>query len=139
MSRAISEQEMLPAVKRLFPASRFTRHTEVPLASKRIDFCALPKDHEEFPVAVELKVEKWRRALWQAITYRQVFPLAYVAIWHENAHRVDRDLFGMAGVGLITVTKSGAEIVLEATRSPRYMLERMQSLMNWPEGEPQRG
>lgn len=139
MTRSVCESDMLPAVRRLFPASRFTRHTEVPLASKWIDFCALPRDDEELPVAVEMKVEKWRRALWQAITYRQVFALAYVAIWYESAHRVNRDLFGMAGVGLIRVTKSGAEIILEATPSPHYTLERMQSLMNWPDGGPRRG
>lgn len=93
------------------------------MGAKVIDFCAVPKDDPEKATAVELKVENWRRALWQAITYQLVFPLSYVAIWHRNLHRVDQDLVRQAGIGLISATKSKARIVIQAKRSRRHHKE----------------
>jgi hypothetical protein len=137
VTNAVAEHDMLDPVRRLFPASRYRRQTEVALASKMIDLCVFPKDSDELPIAVELKVEKWRRALWQAMTYRQVFAFAYVAIWHEHLHRVDRDLLRAAGVGLIVSTRSKATLVMQAVRSPHYSMERVRSLLGWPPGRGQ--
>ena len=132
MSRLMTEAKMLPVVKRLFPAIHYHRRTEVALASKQVDLCAFPKDKTNPPIAIELKVYRWRKALWQAIVYRQVFSLSYVALWHEYLHRADLDLFAQAGVGLISVQESAATIVLQAKPSPNYQSGRIKKLTNWP-------
>jgi hypothetical protein len=70
-------------------------------------------------VAIEIKLSRWREALWQAREYFQFADRSYVAI---DAGRVEvtstiLDEFIATGVGLIAFGKQGATLVCEASPS----------------------
>ena len=121
MSARPRETALLAPVLRLFPKRRYRRYAEVPLGRKRLDLLCLPRTDEERSTAVELKVDDWRTALWQASIDLQIAHRAYVALWHEYAHRAERnaDLLRRYGVGLISVGPKSARIVIESAGRPR--------------------
>lgn len=86
---------------------------EVPMLEKRIDLVV--PDGEEI-IAIESKVENWRRAFKQAINYRLCADKVFIAVWHEFAHRVDEDLLTDSGIGLIVVGGS-TRVVLDSHRN----------------------
>ena len=115
-SDRLKESDMLPAVLRLFPKKRFHRYVEVPLGRKRIDLLCVRKGRDDEVAAIELKIDNWREALWQAVHNLQVAERAYVALWHEFVHRAEsnRHVLEQYGVGLISVRARSAEIVFES-------------------------
>lgn len=88
---------------------------EMPYGMKRIDLAGISSDLTVF--AIELKVENWRQALWQASVYQLCADFAYIAICEQYAHRVDQTYLGDLGIGLISVGEVGAELDLEPQRS----------------------
>ena len=98
---------------RLFPRRLYDRYGEVPLGRKRIDLCCVPKLRKNPVVAVELKLQDWRKALWQATINFQLCNQSYIALWHQWVHRVENhlDLLEEYGVGLIVVRPRVAEFV----------------------------
>lgn len=86
------------------------------LGRRSIDLLCLPKRSYESSVAIELKVEDWRRALWQAVVNFQLCEKSYIAIWHGYSHRVlnGRSLLDAYGVGLIEVDTRFARIMLDS-------------------------
>ena len=107
------EQEMTSPVLGLFPASSFHHFEQVPLGRKRIDLICLSKS-EPLTTAIELKIEDWRQALWQASVNCQIAHESYIAIWEDYVHRAEKqgDLLRVYGVGLIAVSWSSTEILL---------------------------
>jgi hypothetical protein len=107
------EADMLEPVLRLFPQSLYNRFPEVSLGRKKIDLLCVPKGRVNASAAVELKLANWRRALWQALNNFQLADQSYVAIWHENLHRVEDhlDLFELYGIGLIGVKPRNARFI----------------------------
>lgn len=88
---------------------------EIPYGMKRIDLAGISSDLTV--IAIELKVENWRQALWQASVYQLCADLAYVAIREEYTHRVDQSYLGELGIGLISVGEVAARLDLEPERS----------------------
>jgi hypothetical protein len=107
---------MLAPVLRLFPKRQFRRYVEVPLGRKQIDLLCVRKGRDDQVVAVELKIGKWREAVWQAIHNLQIAEQAYVALWHEYVHRAERqqELLESYGIGLISVRPRSADFVFES-------------------------
>ena len=70
-------------------------------------------------LAFEAKLEKWRSALRQAVTYRSFADLSYVLIPSENAkHAIAQiDSFRSSGVGLLTVEENAIKTHARAVRS----------------------
>jgi hypothetical protein len=79
-------------------------YEEVPLGKKRIDlvFCS----RNGYLTSVEVKTEKWRAALSQALVNQLVSDYSYVALPTEVCERVDESLFADNGVGLLSVGRT---------------------------------
>lgn len=65
------------------------------------------RKHITNSIAVELKLDKWQRALEQAIKARSFADYQYVAMDEDYVSRVDVELFRDYGVGLIGVSRDG--------------------------------
>ena len=103
-------------VEKSFRKRGFIVTDEVPMLSKRIDILCMDPDTNEI-IAVEAKLQKWIRALQQALTYRLCSDFVYIAIHHDFSHRVKRELLQKHGVGLIVVNHDDIEITLKALPS----------------------
>ena len=122
--RIPDEYALLEPTLTLFPEGRFRRFEQVPLGRKKIDIVCL-KRRAPFVCAVELKVSKWREALWQAVVNAQIADESYIAVWHEFAHRAERnaDLIRAYRIGLISVETRSASFVFKPT-SPQRIAKR---------------
>lgn len=57
-------------------------------------------------IAIELKLEKWKRAFEQALLYQLCADYSYLALPYDVAMRVDRPLLCKHGLGLIAVNST---------------------------------
>lgn len=130
MSRKLTEASMGKAVcqMNMFKGLGVRFLAEVPYGAKRIDLAGLSTDSQIF--AIELKVDKWRRAMWQASIYQLCADFAYIAIRKEYAHRVDMDYLDGLGIGLIAVSDGKANLRLKARPSPIVSQAERQPLVN---------
>jgi hypothetical protein len=109
----------------LFPPEQYFCKTEVPFGLKRIDMLFRQRSNGQEIVAVELKLTKWKRALWQAATNRQIATFSYVALPATSASAIDRQLMRSLGLGLIVADSlREARVILPAKRS-RYVNRRI--------------
>ena len=113
-----SEADMVGILKVFFEKEGFKVVTEVPMLSKRIDVVCLEKKTQDI-IAIEAKLQNWKRGLQQASTYRIGSDFAYLAIQRDFSHRVDKNLLQKMSVGLIAVDQNGVEILFEA---PEHMI-----------------
>lgn len=110
-----SEYEMAKPTLTLFPNEEYLHFEQISLGRKKIDLVCLKKS-VPFTITIELKIQDWRRALWQANLNMQVSDEAYIAIWHSFVHRATKhtELFAGYGIGLISVNEDCAEVVLDS-------------------------
>lgn len=103
---------------KLFPPGEYLCRNEVPFGLKRIDMVFRQRRNGHEIVAVELKLRKWRKAVWQAASNRQIATYSYVALPSRTAAAIDRGLMLSLGLGLIVAESADeARIVLPAKRS----------------------
>lgn len=121
----IAENDMLKPVLTLFPHGDFHHFEQVPLGRKTIDLVCVPRDVSVF-TSVELKVSDWRRAVWQAVVNFQLTDYSYIALWHEFVHRpvAEIELLKHYGIGLMTVYRTTAKILLPSATRPRKVPRR---------------
>ena len=114
VKKAPREKDLLGPVLRLFPKTGYRRFVEVPLGRKSVDVLCVPKKPEVPQVCIELKVNNWRKALWQAIINFQIADQSFITVWHEYRQSVEKhlDLLDQYGVGLICVGPRSAKIIL---------------------------
>lgn len=62
--------------------------------------------------AIEAKLKDWKNGFYQALRYKNFAQKTFLALSSEYIHRVDKDLFKMNNVGLISVTKDKANIII---------------------------
>jgi len=121
--RKLKESQLAKPVRAWLCEQGLRVHYEVKLAAKRVDVVGLPaKAKEGEPwTGVELKLYKWKDALAQATANAIVFDHNYVALWHKSvAPALDARLaFEEAGVGLISVSESAVEVLIEAQTQRR--------------------
>ena len=112
----LEERAMAAPVIALFCGEQYEFYEQVPLARKRIDLVFVAR-HTPTTISVELKIRDWKKALWQAVVNFQVSQESYIAIWHDYVHRVERhiDLLQRYGVGLISVERTTARVVLKSS------------------------
>lgn len=111
-----SESELRKPVERLFPRDAYFMKDEVPFGLKRIDLVFKSKQRD-CTIAVELKLEDWKRAVWQAVHNRQVATYSYIALPVRKLGAVDLGLLSSLGLGLILAGPIEAKILLSATES----------------------
>jgi len=107
-----SEDEIIDNIKLFFEKKGFRVITEVPLLTKRIDIICLKNGINEI-IAIEVKIQNWKRGLQQASVYRICSDFVYLAIHRDFSHRVDIKLLQRAGIGLIVVDEDGVEIIFK--------------------------
>jgi len=90
--------------------------TEVPFYRSKIDFVTVNPRNKEV-IAIEAKISNWYRAIQQATSYTLCANKVYLAMWHEFAHRVNRDFLDRYGIGLMSV--NGTVDVLHKARKSR--------------------
>lgn len=114
----LREDELRVPVQKLFPPELYLCGNEVPFGLKRIDMLFRQRSNGEEIIAVELKLTKWRKAVWQAACNRQVATYSYVALPPRIAAAIDHRLMTSLGLGLIVVDPaSEAHVVVPAKRS----------------------
>lgn len=86
---------------------------EVQMLSKFIDLVAYNISSGNL-IAIEAKLHNWRRALQQAMTYRLCADSVYVAMPAETINRVDFEIFGHHGIGLVVVDNDDVWVTLGA-------------------------
>jgi hypothetical protein len=124
-SRPIREDELRVPVQKLFPPEQYFCKSEVPFGLKRIDMVFRERTNDREIIAVELKLTKWRRAVWQATANRQIATYSYVALPPQSADKIDRRLMVSLGLGVIVADPTDvARIILPAKRS-RYVNSRI--------------
>ncbi|WXG42315.1 MAG: hypothetical protein WED07_16375 [Candidatus Freyarchaeum deiterrae] len=89
----------------------YEREIRIPMSRKRVDLVFFKIGEEEKKVAVELKVNKWEEAIFQAYINTFFFSKAYVALWHEAVKEANIGIFKHYNVGLIEVNKNKARII----------------------------
>lgn len=110
-----SEADMVNMIKAFFEKRGFKVTTEVPMLSKRIDIVCLRTETQEV-IAIEAKLQDWKRGLQQASTYRIGSDFVYLAVHRNFSHRVDKNLLQKMSVGLIVVDQNGVVITFEASK-----------------------
>lgn len=121
--RKLKESQLAKPVRAWLCEQGLRVHYEVKLAAKRVDVVGVPAkaaDAEPW-TGVELKLYKWKDALAQATANAIVFDRNYVALWHESVAPAlnARGAFEEAGVGLISVSESAVEVLIEAQAQRR--------------------
>lgn len=112
------EEELYEPIIDLFKDGYFVA-AEVPLGPKRIDIVAVSERNEKI-IAIEVKINKWKRAFRQALNYQLGADESYVALPQKYSKSIDRERFRASGVGLITVVNGTKAIIsIPAKQSPR--------------------
>lgn len=89
---------------------------ELPWHQKRID---LAVTNDLGLITVELKVDKWRKAIEQAYLNRWIAEQAWVALWHSHVTPQALKAATDAQVGLMVVTRRSVYPVRYPGRPPR--------------------
>ncbi len=114
--RPPAESELLSPVLALFEIPGYRAVLEARLSRKRIDVLLVPTETGLW-ISIELKVKDWKKALWQAAVNTQLSDHSYVALWHTTVKCAleQETLFKSYGVGIISVSATGAAVILEPT------------------------
>jgi hypothetical protein len=101
------ESRLAKPVKKYLRRKGFTvQKQEVQFYDYSMDIYAF-SEKNDLTVAVELKLNRWRRALEQAIIYQLCADAVFIALPSEGCRKVDRSLLLEHGVGLIGVSERG--------------------------------
>lgn len=124
------ECELLYPVIALFQKADYATVLEAKLSRKRIDVLFIPIARGHW-ISVELKVRDWKTALWQAALNIHLADRSYVALWHTSTPSAlsNRELFQSYGVGIVSVSRSQASIVLDGRCLPSSTRSRQQELI----------
>lgn len=106
----ITEGKLVSETEEYFQEMKLNTVREVRLFENRIDLVVYDRRLSNI-IAVEVKVDKWFRALQQAVLYRICADNVYVALSEEFVHRVNLPLMEKYGVGLLSVNRSLKEIL----------------------------
>ncbi len=68
-------------------------------------------------VSIEAKLSDWKSGTYQAVRYKAFSNSSYLAISEEYLNKVDRKFLRRNGIGLITVSDSGATIIIRAKKN----------------------
>lgn len=102
MSKLV-EEDLRQPVRDYFKNKNYSVFNEAKLFSRGIDVIAKRRSSV---IAVELKVQKWRRAIQQAYMDLRVSNYAFVALPESKWERIDRRIYYEAynyGIGLLSV------------------------------------
>jgi hypothetical protein len=133
----INESELFNPVIKLFQKKTSIIVKEVPFYRKSIDIIILDKKTKQI-IAIELKVNKWKKALRQAFVYQMCSNKVFVALWHKHVNAECINTFNKYGIGLIEVYKLEKELKSKFILFPKtnaiiknaYLKEMRQTINN---------
>lgn len=125
------ESRMYPKISKLFEKDYYIFYNYIiPDDSRReIDLVCLEKCKCSEVVAVEVKVKDWKRALRQSFKRLFYVDRCYIALSASYVERIDLDMIGKYGIGLISVDGK-AEIIMKARKSDKVISWRREMLLN---------
>lgn len=101
------EASLLAPVAGYFHRRSFRwQKNELQFYDHRIDLYAFSSTKNE-TIAVELKLNDWRKAFQQTLIYRLCSDWVYIAAPLKTCDRIDRDLLNLHGIGLLAVSDLG--------------------------------
>ena len=112
--RKFLEEELREPVRVYFKNKNYLVFDEAKLFSRGIDVIAKRRNNI---IAVELKVQKWKRAIQQAYMDLRVSNYAFVALPEMKWERIDRRIYCEAyncGIGLLSVDGDVRQIMRPA-------------------------
>ena len=131
MSMPNNEDEMIPKVhsviERIYGVPRCVAKN-IKIMGRKPDILYI-YDGEPEAVAVELKINDWRRGLAQALSYTLIAKYVYLAIRYIRKRNIDLELFKLYGIGVIAVNDD-PYIVVEARPSVFYKHQVMKEYTN---------
>jgi len=98
----VLESSLRSPLKEYYENIGYKTYAEVPMLSRKIDLVSAKPDFSEV-IAIEMKVQRWKDALQQALAYRIAADRVYVAMWHKYVHRIPIELFQKFGIGILSV------------------------------------
>jgi len=113
MSKLV-EEDLRQPVRDYFKNKNYSVFNEAKLFSRGIDVIAKRRSRV---IAIELKVQKWRRAIQQAYMDLRVSNYAFVALPESKWERIDRRIYCDAynyGIGLLSVDGDVRQIMRPA-------------------------
>lgn len=110
----VKELELYPVIENLLENNGYNYFKEVKLLTRSVDIIAVKKKKV---IAIEVKVENWKRALQQALAYRLCAHEVYIAIWKDFQHRIPMKLLKKHRIGLIIVNEDKASFLYKPRKS----------------------
>ena len=110
----VKEIELYPKIESLLEKQGYRYYKEVKVLTRSIDIIAIRKKKV---VAIEIKVENWKRAFQQALTCRLCAHEVYIAIWKDYQHRIPTNLLKKYRIGLIVVSEEKAQVMYKSRKS----------------------
>lgn len=106
----LNESDMKNPVKDFFQKFGYKGFEEVPVGQKKIDLYFV---HRNYPktIAVELKINAWRRVLRQAYQNRFYAQQSYVGLWHDFLNENIALEINNFGLGVLKVYSNYVELV----------------------------
>lgn len=107
MSRFRKEDSLVSHVARYLARNGYrNQQLQVSFFDRRIDLMALDK-RRRFLLSVEFKLDKWKKALRQAMLYQLCSDYSVVAVPHSRVPSMDLGRFKKHGVGVIAIHGGG--------------------------------
>lgn len=116
MSYRFEQQLRKPVSKYLKKRDFDIQHTEMPFYEYRIDLYAYSADQDQ-TIAIELKLDKWSRAIEQALLYQLCSDLVYIAMPASKAIKINKSALKQHGLGLLSVSARGCEEIISPNQS----------------------
>ena len=91
---------------------------QVGLGHKHIDILAVGGE----TWAIEVKLDRWKRAAFQAFLNSPYVDRSYVALPRNPRRKIDLDVISELGIGVIEFDENGFECVVTAPRDGRSRL-----------------
>jgi hypothetical protein len=109
---------MAPLVSRYLARRGFTRQaSELQFYEQRIDVYGYSA-RRDLAVAIELKLEKWKRAVDQGLLYQLCADLVFLAMPEASIRRVPAEILREHGLGLIAISDAGrCRVAIDAAQS----------------------
>lgn len=104
----IKEEDLVSKVKAFFVKRGFKTYKEVRIRARRIDLVSIKDDKL---LAIEVKVNNWKRAFQQAIVYRLCADKVYVAIWHPSIENINKSRYEEYGIGILSIKEESIRVV----------------------------
>jgi hypothetical protein len=108
----IKEIDVLNQVNEYLKKNGYSYKNEVNFLERRIDVVGIKNKKI---TAIEVKVNNWKKALQQAITYKLCSHYVYVAFWHKYLPK-NLSHFENYGIGVMSVNDS-VEIINKPKKS----------------------